>query len=327
MPVSRLIPAAAIRAHSRAIQPHPGAMRLCLQAFRQIVAERRSLRPAVRFVARAVAHPGPTLRLLYYFARQPAGVLPRSVFVDSVLKIGREHVRRGLGASGRTDMLIAHHAALRRAMSEAALSRYLRHEAICLARLEGREPGEAFEVRMFQTPFGYRREGEATLSLVASASGARLADLTFAVASGPDGELCLRIGGIQGPPPPHGKDAVKAATKALDGLRPKTVVMEVVCELGRLFGVGAVFATALSHHVLLDKKGRMMHAAPYDGFWEELGGIRLLDGDFALPLTPPHRDPAEVPAKRRREWERRQQRIATLAGDVRAAMQALRDQT
>ena len=325
--MSRLIPAAAIRAHSRAIQPHPGAMRLCLQAFRQIVAERGSPRPAVRFVARAVMYPRPTLRLLSYFARQPVGVLPRSVRVDSVLKIGREHVRRGLGASGRVDMMIAHHAALRRAMSEAALSRYLRHEAICLARIEGREPGDAFEVRMFQTPFGYRREGEATLSLVGCAGGTRLADLTFAVASGPDGELCLRIGGIQGPPPPHGKDAVKVATKALDGLRPKTVVMEVVCELGRLFGAKAIFATALSHHVLLGKKGGMMHAAPYDGFWAELGGIRLANGDFALPVTPPHRDPAEVPAKRRREWERRQQRIATLTADVRATMRALRDRT
>ena len=62
-------------------------------------------------------------------------------------------------------------------------------------------------------------------------------------------------------------------------------------------------------------------------FWAELGGIRLANGDFTLPVTPPHRDPDEVPAKRRREWERRQQRIATLTADVRTVMRALRDRT
>jgi hypothetical protein len=282
-----------------------------------ILAERRSFRSAARFAARALRHPGPTGRLLRYVWRDEGRTLPRPVRVDILMKVGRQHVRIGLSASDRANLLIAHHAALRRAMRRDVLEAFLGGAAIRLAGIEGRDGADAFEVLLYRAPFGYRREGEATLSVRSRDSFVRLADVTFTIGGTAAAATCLRVGGVQGPPAPHGKDAVKAATKALDGLRPKAVAIEALYQLARGFGVGTVYATSLSRHVLRGtRKGPLIHAGPYDTFWEELGGLRLADGDYLLPREPPHRDPAEVPAKRRKEWERRQSRIATLAANI-----------
>jgi len=296
-------------------------LRHFLWAIRLISAERRSLRLAAKFALRGLVYPVPTLRLLRYFAQVAPSFPSRRVQVDALLKIGREHVRLGLTADERVDLLIAHYTTLMRGIGDAALASFLKCEPIRLARMT--DTGDAYDISLSHTPFGYRREGEATISVQSCATGIRLADLTFCIGRMPTGALCLRIGGIQGPPPPLGKDAVKAATKSLDGLRPKCVAMEAVYQLGRYFGTERVLATALSSHILYGKKAPRMHLGSYDAFWEELGGVRLACGDYLLPDRLPHRVAAEVPAKRRKDWERRQQRIEALTSEIQRTMQAL----
>ncbi len=281
------------------------------------------MQPAARFAVRALVHPYSTFRLLRYFEHVSSTFPSRSIRVDSLLKVGREHVRRGLRAADRADMLIAHYATLAGGMSEPVRRRFFDREPIRLASLSGRDMTDEYDIWIYQVPYGYRREGEATLSLRARASGLRLADVTFAFGATQAGGLCLRIGGLQGPPAPHGKDAVKAATKALDGLRPKAVAVEAVYQLGRHFGVRTVFATSLAHHVLYGKKAASMTVGPYDAFWEEMGGVRLASGDYLLPATPPHRDAADVPAKRRKDWERRQLRLAALTDEIERTLVSL----
>jgi uncharacterized protein VirK/YbjX len=294
-----------------------------LTAAGSIFAERRSFRPVVRFLARGALHPRPTVRLLRFLADRSQPALPRPVQVDSLLKPGRAHVRHGLSAAERADLLIAHHAALRRAMRPDLLQAFLAGVPLRLAGIEGRDGAEAFDVLLSRAPFGYRREGEVTLSVRARSSGVRLADVTFIIGGSAQRAACLRIGGVQGPPAPHGKDAVKAATKALDGWRPKAVAIEALYGLAHGLGAASLFATALSHHVLRGtRKAAMLHAGPYDAFWQELGALHLANGDYLLPHEPPHRDAAEVPAKRRKDWERRQLRIATLGDDIARAMAA-----
>ena len=303
--------------------PGMTAFGLYYRATRMIGKERRSLRAATRFALRGMVNLPPTLRLLRHFASAGPGCPPPAVMADTLLKIGRQHVRRGLSASQRAEMMIAHYEALRHGLNGAALGRLLHGGALRLARMSGRGDAETYEIWLHQTPYAYRREGETTLSLWACAAGLRLADVTFAMGRTTSGALCTRIGGIQGPPPPHGKEAVKLATKALDGLRPKAAIVEAMYQLGKCLGGTAVIATSLRHHVMLAKNGAGMHRGPYDTFWEEIGGIAVPEGDYLLPATPPHRDAADVPAKRRKEWERRQQRLADLSGQIRHSMASL----
>lgn len=290
-----------------------------------ILAERRALRPAARFAVSGVRHPAQTLRLLRYFWHEGEAFMPRSVRVDSLLKIGREHYRIGLSPSDRVDLLIAHHAALRRAFRRELLADFFDGAPIRLGEMAG-EGRDVYEVLLIHAPVAYRQEGEATLTLRSRANGVRLADVTFVIGGSKQKAGCLRIGGAQGPPVQHGKAAIKAATKALDGLRPKAVVIEATYQFALCLGASTVYATSLSHHVLfVTPKAAMIHAGPYDLFWEELGGLRLPAGDYLLPRHPPHRDEAEVPAKRRKDWERRQTRLAQLAAQIAATMAALGD--
>jgi uncharacterized protein VirK/YbjX len=288
-----------------------------------VLAERRSVRPVLDFVARGLLHPAPTMRLLRFFSREDGHGIPRSIVVDSLLKIGRAHVRLGLTAGQRVDLRIAHHAALRRAMRPEVLTGFLGGAPIRLAEMPG-DRADEYELLLLRAPFGDRREGEATLSLRSRASGVRLADVTFTIGGSAQTASCLRIGGVQGPPGPEGRAAVKAATKALDGLRPNAVVIEAAYQLALGFGASTIFATSLSHHVLRGtRKGAVIQAGLYDAFWEELGGLRLPDGDYLLPRQPSDRNAADVPVRRRKHWERRQRRLDDLAVEIRLSMAGL----
>ncbi len=249
-------------------------------------------------------------------------MIPRSIRVDCLLKICGAHFRLGLDADERVDLLIAHYAALRRAMHPDVLTRFLAGAPLRLAELPG-DGAEIYELLLLRVPFNYRYEGEATLSLRSRATGVRLADVSFVIGGTGGVASYLRIGGAQGPPAPDGKAAVKAATKALDGLRPKAVVIEAIYRVAQGFGVASIRATALSHHAMRGTPfARMIHAGPYDLFWEELGAQRLPEGDYLLPARPPHREAADVPGKRRREWERRQRRVAELTDQIAATVAA-----
>jgi uncharacterized protein VirK/YbjX len=297
---------------------------LYYRAVRLIFSERRSLRPVTRFLIRGLLYPAPTLRVLRYFDVFSSGFSSPRVNVDSLLKVGRQHVRRGLSAGERADLLVAHYETLTQSLSRTVLRSFLDGNPIRLAGMTGRDGGDEYEIALSQTPFSYRREGEMTLSMRSCVSGLRLADLTFTIGPASSGTLALRIGGIQGPPALVGKTAIKAATKSLDGLRPKAVVVEVMYQLGRYFGARTIFATSLSFHVLYGKKAPLMRLAAYDGFWEEMGGVRLACGDYQLPAAPPHRPAGEVPGKRRKAWERRQHLISLLESEVLQTMASIR---
>ncbi len=303
----------------RAIPPGPvesqsGILNLFVRSAAMILAERRSIRTVLRFLVQALCHPAATARLLRFFRDDAEHVFPRPVRVDALLKLGRRHVRRGLTGLERADLLIAHHTALRRLMRPDMLADFLADRPIHLASMDGRDGLDTYAVWLVRAPFGYQ-EGDAMVSLNARVGG-QLTDLSFSLCGADHGSLCLRIGGVQGPPPPHGRTAIKAATKALDGLRPKAAAVEVIYQLARDLGATCLLATAYSHHAF---SGTRKGAGTYPGayaYWEEIGGVLQADGDYLLPPRPPHRLADEVPARRRREWDRRQQRIAALTADV-----------
>ena len=297
-----------------------GTISTIRMAIRAIHAERRAMRPVMKFVLRCLAHPLPTIALLRAFRTLPPGFPPRATQVDALLKIGREHMRIGLTARQRADALALHYQVLARRLPPSLLAAYGSRTAICLAHLTGRDALYGFQIRLYQAPFGYRREGEATLSLVSCADGVRLADLTFTICAGRDGRPYSRIGGVQGPPQPDGKELIKAATKSLDGLRPKSLIIEALYSLGRALGAETILATSLSRHVLLRKKADLIRVNAYDAFWQAMGGILLDSGDYLLPPKPLHRTPADVPARERRAWERRQAHLASLTAQIRETL-------
>jgi uncharacterized protein VirK/YbjX len=105
----------------------------------------------------------------------------------------------------------------------------------------------------------------------------------------------------------HGLDDSRALTKAMEGLRPKTLLLLVAQVLARSLGLTAVLAASNKGHVFAgDYSLRHRVKADYDSFWIESGGERVAPAIFALPLSKAQRDPGEYKPNKRAQIRRRQ---------------------
>ncbi len=278
------------------------------------------VRRAVRYLARALVSPRATGRWLAYVETGPVRQAPLAARLDLAQKIYRPLCRRDLGLTRRIDLLQAHYDSLADRLSASAIARLAAGRPIVLATLSGRS-GRRYHLTVARDcRFG--KEGELTLGLRACDPDMALAVVTILIARPPGGGRLVSIGGLQGPARPHGRDDVVAATRDLHGLRPKRAAVAAACMLARWVDAGGIVAAANDTHVGHSLPRRMPVHADYDAFWIELGGIRRADGDFDLPIQPPQRSIADVPAKKRRDWLRRATMLDDLAGQLRRSLDA-----
>ena len=105
----------------------------------------------------------------------------------------------------------------------------------------------------------------------------------------------------------YDKRGIGASAKAMAGMRPKTVLLQVAqtlaCSL-RLSGLAA--ASNAVHVFAADYSLRRRITADYDSFWAESGGRRVGRLLFALPTTKMPRDLAEYKPNKRAQVRRRQ---------------------
>lgn len=104
-----------------------------------------------------------------------------------------------------------------------------------------------------------------------------------------------------------GLDDARILTKAMEGMRPKTLLLLVAQTLARSLGLSGLYAVSNAGHVFANSYGLCRRiTADYDGFWEESGGQRITPAMFALPTTKAQRDPTEYKPNRRAQIRRRQ---------------------
>ncbi len=278
------------------------------------------IRRAIRFLGRAATCPRATIGWLAYVDAGPLRAAPLAARLDLAQKIYRPFARRDVDLAGRIALLRAHYDGLAMRLSVAAIARLASGQSLVVGTLAGRS-GRRYDVTMTRDcRFG--KEGEITLALRARAPDIVLAAATLALGRAVDGSTLLSLGGLQGPPRPHGRDEVVAATRDLHGERPKRAVIAAAGALAHWLGAGGLVAVSNANHISHSMNRRGAFHADYDGFWEELGGSRRADGDYDLPIDPPRRSPDEVPAKRRKEWLRRTAAIDDLVGQVRRSLDA-----
>ncbi len=159
-----------------------------------------------------------------------------------------------------------------------------------------------------------RKEGETTLELVSARYRCRVSSLTFVVAVSEDGAPCMVIGAVTGLPAGAEKDIIKETSKALFGLRPKALLLQVlqlladIWDVGFLLGVGSGIHP--SRHLVYALNRSRLFAITYDDFWQESGGSRRSDGLFTLPPLPPARDLGTVASHKRALYRNRQLLLA-----------------
>lgn len=152
------------------------------------------------------------------------------------------------------------------------------------------------------------------------AGGHRLSNVSFSFL--PGGRLL--IGAVQGPKMNDSAalEGIRAATHALQGLRPPHFVMAVLKCLAREGGLQLLGIDPAVKARLRRLPWSKAYHFDYRGFWQEQGGTPLDSSYWQLGTSTEVRAPEDVPSKKRAMYRRRGELIAALAQQVRPFLAA-----
>jgi hypothetical protein len=220
---------------------------------------------------------------------------------DHGARVLRPFLIRDLDAAGRAQAVADHYGFFRTRLSIAALNAvYL--EGKVLAQ---RETPAGLLALILYAPTGLGREGELRMAL--ELDGRTLHMFAMAVVMperlglSAGAAPVLWIGCNKGPGSEADiPDLIKRATKAMQGMRPKALMLHGAQALVRGWGLAGLYGVANAGTVFAGNrylKGRIK--ADYDQFWQEYEARVATSYVFELPLEPVAKDLATVASNKR----------------------------
>ena len=233
-------------------------------------------------------------------------------------KIYRPYASRQFPCAARVELLRGHYRFLWQAGAR-PLVEYAARRALVLATIEGRD-GATYRLQLTAIHDSHR-EGDLCLRLTRDGVSLYLAGFLFRPQPG---GCAIQLGALQGLRSPAGAQAVKAATRALHGCRPKNLMVAALRDLGDFFGCGHLDLVSNANRIALNWRRRRHISCDYDLAWQELHALPTSDGSYRLPCGPCRMpDLEQLPAKKRAEARRRGDMLLHLAADVRWQVTAL----
>ena len=192
-------------------------------------------------------------------------------------------------------------------------------EQIVLADLTQHLPGLTLSL---DQPVWFMREGSLTLNLFLG--DFRAYTVAFSLYRGADGALEIVIGSVQGRNTDEALEMYRNITKALFGLRPRDFLNRMLSVVARSLGADRVLAVsqAARHHRHPYFAGVKDFPNDYDEIWAELGGARLDDEFYTLPLTPERRSLDLIKPRKRSMYRKRYEFLDDVEQIVADAMRA-----
>ncbi|RAZ89689.1 hypothetical protein DPM33_15975 [Mesorhizobium hawassense] len=268
------------------------------------------------FYRRHIADVGLRLR-----AHPFAPILDR--YPEIPLKVVRPYLTVGLKRGRRAAAVIGHYTAAARLLTEAALiaSHTGGLELFALATQAGQVTVELGGQN------GLHREAE--WRLVVRLDRRPIAEMGLAIMN--RSLLCIEgagevlwIGVLKGSAGPQCLQDARILTNAMEGLRPKSVLLLVAQALARSLNLYDLLAVSNAGHVFAtDYSLRRRVLADYDGFWMESGGLRKGPSMFAMPMAKVQREIAEYKPNKRARVRRRWRLEEQLAEQVKESVRPL----
>jgi len=142
----------------------------------------------------------------------------------------------------------------------------------------------------------FRKEGEICLFLELAPYEGDVTGMAISLEHLQGSQWVAYIGAIQGRLG-GGEEVVKAATKAMHGLRPKFLMVFLAQELARSLRISQLLGVGNGIQVYRANPLRVLHPSKdirfdYDELWREAGGEPVQEGWFQLPLRTQRRPAA-----------------------------------
>ena len=278
----------------------------------------------LRFIINSLAHP--TLRaewFAYLNSRLPPGIPPGAATHTAAYTV-RRYLRYWFSRQTKVNIFRNHYDILGQRFSPPLLGRMQAVSGASLGELIGKS-GRRYTVTLH---YAMTNEGEIEIRFSDVDLGAILATIRGTFDRQAADHLVFWVGAIQGARPPMGREDISRATRDLNVLRPKQVVLHAACALCACVGVETVFLPSKRNHVTRGWWRRWfltdIVSSDYDGFWQEFTTQRTAWGDYRLSLPLPRRELEDIRSKRRKDWLRRHARLDALTEAIGALIDAQR---
>ncbi len=274
-----------------------------------------------KFMLRSLATPLSTARLLSELAKHPHLMQMLQVQPGLPCRLHRPWLTVNMDRQRALESLSWHYQMMCRKLPATLTHGYLSKQGVTLLTLTGKDE-QQYTVRLCADAF-MDKEGEATL-VFCDGQNTALAEMTFTLCQF-EGKSTLFIGGLQGAKAHVPHELIQGATKACHGLFPKRLLVEAAMTLGAAFPVEQIVAVSNDTHIYRSwryrkkKEGKLL--ADYDSFWLSIGGEKLDNGNFLLPLVMPRKPMEEIASKKRAEYRRRYALLDSLIQQVKQATQ------
>ena len=172
-----------------------------------------------------------------------------------------------------------------------------------------------------QAPW-FVREGELVINVFKA--DLRIASIAFALGLH-DGEKVAFLGAVQGihqgVPAKESLDIYRELTKDFEGLRPRSLLLEVLKVVLNKLEVTKMFAVSEQNrhhrHAYFGSDENTIFKTDYNIFWEEHNGIlNTATGFYELPLQLSIKDLADIPSKKRSMYKKRYEMFAAFSSKI-----------
>ncbi|MCC7697210.1 VirK/YbjX family protein [Janthinobacterium sp. EB271-G4-7A] len=266
----------------------------------------------------AIVFPLQRARWQAFIAGTPGLAALAQAHPSLLYKIYRPYASRQLCCAARVELLCGHYRFLWQAGAR-PLVEYAARRALVLAAIEGKD-GASYRLQLTAIHDSHR-EGELCLRLTRDGVPLYLASFLF---HPQPGGAVIQLGALQGLRSPAGAQAVKEATRALHGCRPKNLMVAALRDLGDFFGCAHLDLVSNANRIALNWRRRRHISCDYDQAWRELHALPTGDGNYRLPCGPCRMPELElVPSKKRADARRRGAMLVQLAADMRWQVAAL----
>jgi uncharacterized protein VirK/YbjX len=168
----------------------------------------------------------------------------------------------------------------------------------------------------------FTREGELVINIFRD--DLRVASMAFTLSRYKE-DIVIYIGAVQGihggVPADESLEIYKRLTKDFAGLRPRSMLLEVLKVVAQKLGVTKILGVSEQNrhhrHAYFGNDQNTEFKNNYNPFWEEHEGLFIQEiGFYELPMEAAIRDLAEIASKKRGQYRRRNEFIAALPDAV-----------
>ncbi|MEO6920253.1 MAG: DUF535 family protein [Collimonas sp.] len=249
---------------------------------------------------RTLVHYQQTQRWLAYWNATPMHAKLAQATPRLLQKIYRPYQSLRLRSQDRMNLLVSHYDFIFR-QGLASLTLQAAQSPHVLGSFNGKS-GAVYEIRLSAIAT-LDREGELALDLYSDER--RLFSVAFTF-NGSEGSPGIGIGCLQGPRGTDAQERVRHATRDMFGMRPKSLIVRLVREIGRAYGCKQLILVGNQNRVLFHQIRIGQVLADYDDFWQEIGAVRRPDGEYQLSCEDiPAPDLLAIPSSKRSEARKR----------------------